>query len=119
MIVHIVLFEPRSDLTPADARQLLEAISAAAESIPGVRRMTVGRRIPGGSAYEAASDRLYQYAAIVEFDSIDGLRQYLAHPAHAALGARFHDALAGTVAADYDMTEATAAASLADDRTSR
>jgi Stress responsive A/B Barrel Domain len=44
----------------------------------------------------------YQYALILDFDDIEGLRTYLTHPGHAALGHLFTSAT-GALAYDYEV----------------
>ena len=48
MIVHVVLFSPKPDLSEADRRALLDALSAAASGIPSIRRFRVGKRVKHG-----------------------------------------------------------------------
>ena len=106
MIVHIVLLEPRADLTEADRQQVLDDLRVAARSIPTLRRCRIGRRIhhhlPG---YEQAMAVDYQYTAIMEFDDREGLEAYLQHPAHAAAGRHFTQASARALAYDYEIGE--------------
>jgi hypothetical protein len=115
VIAHIVLFQPRADLTDDDRRKFVEALQTVAGSIPEVRRFSVGKRIkhamPG---YEQAMLDDYQFAAIVEFDDVDGLRAYLSHPAHQLIGKLFTEAGSGALAYDYDIVDASRAALLLD-----
>ena len=43
----------------------------------------------------------YEFAAIVEFDDMEGLKSYLAHPSHAAIGRHFMASAARSLAYDY------------------
>ncbi len=107
MIAHVVLFSPRPDLSPVAWRRLLDALSLVAISVPSVRRFRVGRRVKHGMAgYEQTMQDEYEYVAIVEFDSVDGLTEYLTHPAHADLGAHFTKSAARALAYDYEVGEA-------------
>lgn len=54
----------------------------------------------------------YEYAAIIEFDDADGLKAYLADPAHVALGAHFTSSAERALAYDYEVLDATKAASI-------
>lgn len=106
MILHVVLFEPREGFTDADRDELVAALTTASHSIPQIRRLQVGRRITHGlPGYEQAMRENYEYAAIIEFDSADDLRSYLAHPAHAALGRHFARSSSRALAYDYESTE--------------
>ena len=104
MIAHVVLFTPRTDLPPDAWRELLDALARTALTVPNVRRFRVGRRVTHGlPGYERAMRDDYQYAAIVEFDDLDALKSYLAHPSHADLGAHFTRSAARTLAYDYEV----------------
>jgi hypothetical protein len=115
MVVHVVLFQPRADLTDRGRHDILAGLSAAAARIPSIRRFRVGRRVRHGlPGYEQAMREPYDYAAIIEFDDLDGLRGYLADPAHLGLGAHFTESAAASLAYDYEMVDARDAAGLAD-----
>jgi hypothetical protein len=47
----------------------------------------------------------FEYAVIIEFDSLEGLTAYLAHPDHAAIGQHFTQSAAGALAYDYEMVD--------------
>jgi hypothetical protein len=105
MIVHIVLFKPRADLS-ADARQRLsDSFTAALREIPSIRRARVGRRITHGRSYETLMSVDYQFAALLEFDDEAGLKAYLEHPAHQQLGTQFFDAFEQALIYDFNLAE--------------
>lgn len=106
MIVHIILFRPKPDL-PAESRQaVLDGLSAAAVDIPTIRRLRVGRRVlHGGRGYEQAMTENFEYAVIVEFDDLEGLKAYLAHPAHHAIGTHFTQSSSAALAYDYETID--------------
>ena len=107
MIVHIVLFQPRGDLSVADRTQLLGELRTAAATIPSVRRWRIGRRVRHGlPGYEQAMRDDYGFATIIEFDDRAGLEEYLRHPAHEAIGAHFTVSAVQALAYDYEMTDA-------------
>jgi hypothetical protein len=111
VILHVVLLEPRPDLTPDERLKLLERLRRAAAAIASVRRFRIGRRIQHGlPGYEQAMQVNYQYAAIMEFDDRAGLELYLRHPAHEAIGHDFTASAAHSLAYDFEMIEATEAA---------
>jgi hypothetical protein len=104
VIVHVVLFEPRADLTDAQRNKVLDDLRAAAAAIPTLRRCRIGQRITLGlPGYEQAMTVDYQYAAIMEFDDRAGLEAYLRHPAHVAAGRHFTESAARALAYDYDV----------------
>ena len=108
MIVHVVLFEPRPDLSEAMRQRIFEDLRTSAETIPSARRFRIGRRIrhalPG---YEQAMTTDYTYAIVVEFDDVPALKTYLQHPSHEALGRHFSQSAARALAYDYVMFDAT------------
>ena len=91
MIVHLVLFTPRPTATAAERAQLAEVFTTALRAIPSIRRVNIGARITHGRAYESLMRANYSHAALLEFDDLDGLRAYLDHPAHEALGRLFFE----------------------------
>lgn len=106
MIVHVILFRPRPDLTDDDRDRLLRALAEAAEQIPSIRRVRVGRRVRHGlPGYEQLMRENYEYSALIEFDDLDGLKEYLAHPAHASIGRHFLTSSAAALAYDYETVD--------------
>jgi stress responsive alpha/beta barrel protein len=110
MILHVVLFAPRGDLSETAQRELLDGLGVAARAIGGVRRFEIGRRIRHGlPGYEQAMRDDYSYALTVEVESVEALKAYLAHPAHVAIGRHFTASAARALAYDYEMFDARAA----------
>ena len=108
MVLHIVLFRPRPDLAPADRASLIEALETALRRIPSIRRFRMGRRVIHGAGYEALMPVSLDYAAVIEFDDLAGLKDYLEHPAHEALGSRFMRSLEASQIFDYQMQDGEA-----------
>jgi stress responsive alpha/beta barrel protein len=106
MIVHVVLFTPRADLADADRAALVGALEMASKNIPSIKRLRVGKRVkhalPG---YEQMMRDDYEYAVIIEFDDVEGLKSYLQHPAHAAAGQHFTASASKALAYDYEVGE--------------
>jgi hypothetical protein len=106
MIVHVVLFRPKKDLPSDERATLVGLLTNAARDIPAIRRFRVGRRIRHGlQGYEQAMREDYEYALIVEFDDLDSLMRYLAHPAHAAVGRHFTQSADAALAYDYQLLD--------------
>ena len=106
MIAHVILWQPRPGLTADQRQEVLDALTAAVKGAPSVRACTIGRRVKHGlPGYEQLMAQDFEFAAIIEFDGIDGLRQYLRHPAHASIGERFTSAAAAALAYDYEIVE--------------
>ena len=106
MIVHVVLFSPRPDLSAGDRAALLGALDSAAKNIPSIKRLKVGKRVkhslPG---YEQMMRDDYEFAVIIEFDDLEGLKSYLQHPAHADAGHHFTASASKALAYDYEIAE--------------
>jgi Stress responsive A/B Barrel Domain len=105
MVLHIVLFRPRRDLSPAGRIGLVEALEGALRQIPSIRRFHVGRRIIHGAGYEALMPESLDYGAVIEFDDLAGLQAYLEHPAHKALGSQFMQSLESSAIFDYQVQD--------------
>lgn len=108
MIVHLVLFQPRADLTAGDRTALADALTRALREIPTIRRAQVGKRVTHGRPYEALMRVDYEYAALLEFDDVAALKAYLDHPAHDALAAQFFAAFQEALMYDFDVREGEA-----------
>jgi stress responsive alpha/beta barrel protein len=106
MIMHVVLFSPRPDLSAADRNAAIAALASAAKNIPSIKRLRIGRRVkhalPG---YEQMMLDDYEYAVMIEFDDVEGLKAYLRHPAHAAAGHHFTASASKALAYDYEVAE--------------
>lgn len=117
MIAHVVLFRPKPDLSAADASRLLAAFEQALVGIPMIRRASVGRRVSIGRGYEQLMRADYPYGAVLEFDDIAGLREYLEHPAHSDVGNAIFAAAEDILVYDFEMGSGTDAISAVAART--
>ena len=106
MITHVVLFRPRPGLPPGERAILVDVLRTAMRSIPSIRRARVGRRVTHGRPYEQAMSIDYEYAALIEFDDLAGLKAYLEHPAHESLAGRFFSSVAETLIYDFELEDA-------------
>jgi hypothetical protein len=105
MIQHVVLLKPRGDLTPEERREFIAAFEEAVREIPSVRRVRVGRRVRHGAGYESQMPDSADFMAAIDFDDLSGLREYLAHPAHARLGELFGTLLSSALVFDFEATD--------------
>jgi hypothetical protein len=105
VIAHIVLLQPRPDLTEDQRRAALETLTRAAAELPEIRSFRLGRRVTHGlPGYEQQMKQDFEYALIIEMDDVAALKRYLQAPAHRALGDLFATATAAALAYDYDMS---------------
>ena len=106
MIAHIVLLQPRADLTEAQRADALAALRNAAAGVPEIRTVRLGRRIKHGlPGYEQSMSQNFEYALLIEVDDADALKRYLQAPAHAALGDLFYHATSAALAYDYALED--------------
>lgn len=107
MIAHIVLFRPRAELSQNERQALVEGLEAALLNIPSIRRAQVGPRVTHGRpGYEQKMRVDFPYAAVLEFEDLDGLKAFLEHPAHLQLAPRFYGALEEGLIYDYELNAA-------------
>lgn len=104
----MVLFRPKPDLG-TDARvALARAFEDATRGIPSIRRARIGPRVTHGRPYESLMRVNYTYAAILEFDDVEGLKAYLNHPAHGRLAELFFEAFEEALMYDFELQEGVA-----------
>lgn len=102
MIAHVVLLQPRADLTEAQREAALASLRAVATGVPEIRSIRLGRRVRHGlPGYEQLMQQDFEFALIVEVDDVAALKRYLQAPAHAALGDLFYRATSAALAYDY------------------
>jgi Stress responsive A/B Barrel Domain len=105
MIAHIVLFEPRRNLSPEQREAFAVSFERALAAIPQIRRARVGERRNQARLYDRLNTRDFPYFAIIEFDNEADLRTYLDHPAHDALGRLFYETSESALAFDFALSE--------------
>jgi Stress responsive A/B Barrel Domain len=106
MIAHLVLLQPKPDLTEQQRADALDTIRTSAANLPDVRRWRFGRRVKHGlPGYEQLMPQDFEFVLIVEVDDVAALKRYLQAPAHAALGSLFYTHAATALAYDYELEE--------------
>ena len=105
MIAHVVLFQPRADLSAADREAFAASFERALTSIPQVRRARVGERVNLGRLYDQQNAQAFSHIAIIEFDSESDLRGYLDHPVHHELGERFYRSAESALVFDFALMD--------------
>lgn len=110
MMLHVVLYEPRPDLSADERMRVQRTVEETLQAIPAVRGWTIGRRVELGLPYEALMQPGYQYAAIIELADRASLADYLEHPLHATLAALFWSCSARTLVFDYEAIAGSAPA---------
>jgi Stress responsive A/B Barrel Domain len=106
VIAHIVLLQPRADLTEQERDDALATLKRAAANVAEIRRFVLGRRVKHGlPGYEELMAADFEFALIIEVDDVEALKRYLAAPAHAALGHLFYTATSSALAYDYAIED--------------
>jgi hypothetical protein len=105
MILHVVLFKPRNDLSVEARQGLIHVLARAIDEISAIRRVRIGRRRMHGRPYEQLMRENYTHAAILEFEDLAALHTYLEHPAHADLATRFFDCFEQALMYDFDVQD--------------
>lgn len=96
---HIVLFSFADGPTEEQAGAIRSYIAEWPGVIPGIRALRFGEAL--------FTDRTqnYQYLLYMEFDSVEDLRSYQAHPVHQKFLAWVIDSSITPLAFDYFLTE--------------
>ena len=90
MILHIVLYQPKSSATREELLALAGALEAASREIPSITQVRVGGAVDFGFAYKNwPKDQYSGQVAVFEFQDREALEDYLAHPAHKLLATMF------------------------------
>jgi hypothetical protein len=106
MVGHIVLFQPKADLSAEKTSLFLDTLTRGFREIPGIQSVRVGKRLTDGIAY--AKDigySTYSHAAILEFADRESFVRYLEHPAHVAIGRQFWEACESTLILDVESVD--------------
>ncbi|BCS36100.1 hypothetical protein TBR22_A53370 [Luteitalea sp. TBR-22] len=106
MIVHVVLFRPRPDVSDAEREGLLESMRVAAREVPSVRGFRIGAHLDPPPTYVLGGFPSFPWIALLEFDDTAGLQAYLTHPLHRDLGTRFNATAEAALIYDYEIAEA-------------
>jgi len=105
VIAHIVLLQPKPDLTEVQRADAIATIRRSAANLPDVR-LRVGRRVKHGlPGYEQLMATDFEFALIIEVEDVDALKRYLQAPAHTALGELFYTATRSALAYDYAIED--------------
>jgi hypothetical protein len=105
MILHVVLFRPRADVTEAERRGFAAALAKARATIPDVLHFWVGKRVTEGPAYLMSGFPDFPYAAVVAVRDRAALDVYLNDPAHDAMSRYFNGTAEAALIYDYELGE--------------
>lgn len=103
MIVHVVLFTPRPDLSETERATVRDTLQRALTEIPCIRRHEVGRRVRLGTTYDRVAAFDFEFLVTIHVDDESALSEYLSHPAHQTLGQLFYETSAQALAFDFEV----------------
>jgi Stress responsive A/B Barrel Domain len=107
VISHIVLFNPKKDVSQAARKSFALQIRDVCRTIGSVRAARIGRAIAVNPGYgRSFGDKTYEFAAILDFDRQDDLITYLQHPLHDELGRLFWLYCESTVVVEVETRDA-------------
>jgi Stress responsive A/B Barrel Domain len=110
VISHIVLFNPKPDVTPDQRRSFALAIRETCRSIAVVQAARIGRAKDVRAGYSRFfGEKTYEYAAVLDFDTEAALIEYLQHPLHRELGRLFWETCESTVVVEVEMRDGRSA----------
>jgi hypothetical protein len=99
VLQHVVLFSFPAEPTSEQAEEIRSYVREWPGVIPGIRALRFGE------ALFTDRTRGYQYLLYMEFDSVDDLRSYQAHPVHQKFLSWVIDNSITPLAFDYFLTE--------------
>ena len=75
MITHVVLLQPKSEVTDDEIKTALDHVRALQDAIPGIIDVQVGKNM---SNYNQG----YTHGFVMQFVDVEHLKAYAPHPAH-------------------------------------
>ena len=104
MIQHIVLFNPKPDLSDAKRRFFAQMVLHVLGRCQQISRSSVGRRVSVDPGYAREfGDKTYEYAAVLEFVDKDALVSYLTSADHSELGRLFWEMSDGSIVVEVEV----------------
>lgn len=99
MVKHIVLFKLKETLSAEEKADVMNRFKSAIEALPAVipfiRRIHVGLNINPAEQWDICLDS--------EFDTMEEVKAYAAHPAHVAAAGILKDTKEGRACTDYEF----------------
>jgi Stress responsive A/B Barrel Domain len=79
MLRHVAMFKFREDAAEEQKRASRDALANLKGTVPSLREMTVGRNLEH-DLYDREVYRNWDMVLVADFDDLEGLRSYFAHP---------------------------------------
>jgi len=79
MLRHVAMFKFQEGISDAQKAEARDALNALMGVVPSLRAMTTGLN-KEHDLYPRASERNWDMVLVADFDDLDGLKSYFAHP---------------------------------------
>lgn len=79
MLRHVAMFKFKEGISDAQRAEARDALQALKGVVPSLREMTAGLN-KEHSLYPRAPERNWDMVLVADFDDLDGLESYFAHP---------------------------------------
>lgn len=76
MLTHVVLLQPKDDVSPAEITAALEHVQALQKAIPGILSVQVGENL------NISNNQGYSHGFVLQFADAETFKGYAPHPAH-------------------------------------
>lgn len=96
MIQHVMLWTYRENVPQAERAHIESELAALPTRVPSLLRVEYGPVVGG-------RNQSFSHCFVMHFESMDGLNEYVAHPAHIAFAGPFRAACVSQVVADFEV----------------
>jgi hypothetical protein len=94
MINHIVLLQPKSEITEEEITTVLSHVQSLQQDIPGIIEIQAGKNL-------SAAHQGYTYGFVMRFTDVEHLKAYAPHPAHQVVSKELRDICSNII--DFDI----------------
>jgi heme-degrading monooxygenase HmoA len=94
MINHVVLLQPKAEVTEEEITKVLSHVQGLQETIPGIIETRVGKNL-------SANHQGYVYGFVMHFVDEEHLKAYAPHPAHQVVSRELQDICESII--DFDI----------------
>jgi hypothetical protein len=98
------LIPDRADINESTRQAMFDALRVASMGIKSVKRFHIGRQVTHGGASEKLMVEDYPYAAVIEFEDLDGLQGVSQPPKTRKAGEPFYALSEAGLVHDYELT---------------
>ena len=94
MIDHVVLLQPKAEVTEEEITRVLSHVQGLQERIPGIVETRVGKNL-------SVNHQGYVYGFVMRFTDEEHLRAYAPHPVHQVVSRELQDICQNII--DFDI----------------